>query len=67
LACILDLAWYAEFLLEIDLKILLRKTGARLNMKIKHLSLHISLGPQPPVKKVVICKSEFLFGNKIKI
>jgi hypothetical protein len=24
-----DQAWYAEFLLEIDLKILLRKTGAR--------------------------------------
>jgi hypothetical protein len=34
-------AWYAEFLLEIDLKILLRKTGARLNLKISLISLHI--------------------------
>jgi hypothetical protein len=36
-----DLAWYAEFLLEIDLKILLRKTGARLNLKLRLISLHI--------------------------
>jgi hypothetical protein len=28
------LAWHAEFLLEINLKVLLRKTGARLNFKI---------------------------------
>jgi hypothetical protein len=28
-------AWYAEFLIEIDLKILLRKTRARLNLKIE--------------------------------
>jgi hypothetical protein len=35
------LAWYAEFLLEIDLKILLRKTGARLSFKIALLSLHV--------------------------
>jgi hypothetical protein len=31
---------HAEFLLEIDLKILLRKTGARLNFKIALTSLH---------------------------
>jgi hypothetical protein len=31
-------AWYAEFLLEIDLKYLLLKTGPRLNLKIKHIS-----------------------------
>jgi hypothetical protein len=35
------LAWYAEFLLEIDLKILLRKTRARLNFKVALISLHI--------------------------
>jgi hypothetical protein len=35
------LAWYAEFLLNIDLKILLRKTEARLNFKIALISLHI--------------------------
>jgi hypothetical protein len=35
------LAWYAELLLEIDLKILLRKTGARLIFKITLISLHI--------------------------
>jgi hypothetical protein len=38
------LVWYAEFLLEIDLKILLRKTGARLNFKIALTSLHIDPG-----------------------
>jgi hypothetical protein len=37
-------AWYAEFLLEIDLKTLLRKTGARLNFKITLISLHIDPG-----------------------
>jgi hypothetical protein len=37
-------AWYAEFLLEIYLKILLRKIGARLNFKIAFLSLHIDPG-----------------------
>jgi hypothetical protein len=31
---LLLLAWYAVFLLEIDLKILLRKIGARLIVKI---------------------------------
>jgi hypothetical protein len=36
-----ELAWYAEFLLEIDLKILLKKTGARLIFKIALISLHI--------------------------
>jgi hypothetical protein len=34
-------AWYAEFLLEIELKILLRKTGARLNFKIALIYLCI--------------------------
>jgi hypothetical protein len=34
-------AWYAEFLLEINFKILLRKTRARLNFKIALISLHI--------------------------
>jgi hypothetical protein len=38
-------AWYAEFLLEIDLKILLRKAGARLIFKIALISLHIDSGP----------------------
>jgi hypothetical protein len=36
-----DQAWYAELMLEIDLKILLRKTGARLIFKIALISLHI--------------------------
>ncbi len=36
-----SLAWYAEFLLEINLKVLLRKTGARLIFKIVFMSLHI--------------------------
>jgi hypothetical protein len=39
------LCWYAGFLLEIDLKILIRKTGARLNLKIKLISLHFDPGP----------------------
>jgi hypothetical protein len=39
-----DQAWYAEFLLEIDLKILLRKTEARLIFKIIRTSLHIDPG-----------------------
>jgi hypothetical protein len=34
-------AWYAEFLLEIDLKVLLTKTGSRLIFKIALKSLHI--------------------------
>jgi hypothetical protein len=38
------LAWYAEFLFEINLKILLRKTRARLNFKITLISLHIDPG-----------------------
>jgi hypothetical protein len=37
-------AWYAEFLLEINLKILLRKTEARLIFKITLISLHIEPG-----------------------
>jgi hypothetical protein len=36
-------AWYAEFLLGIDLKILLRKTEARLIFNIALKSLHIDL------------------------
>jgi hypothetical protein len=40
----LNQAWYAELLLEINLKILLRKTGARLNFKIALIFLHIDLG-----------------------
>jgi hypothetical protein len=36
--------WCAEFLLEIDLKILLRKTGARLIFKIALISLHVDSG-----------------------
>jgi hypothetical protein len=35
------LAWCAEFLLEIDLKILLGKTGARLILKIDLVTLYI--------------------------
>jgi hypothetical protein len=37
----LALAWYAEFLIEIDLKILLRKTRGRLILKIALISLHV--------------------------
>jgi hypothetical protein len=37
--------WFAEFLLKMDLKILLRKTGARSNFKIALVSLHIDPGP----------------------
>jgi hypothetical protein len=40
----LELAWYAEFLLEIDLEILPRKNGERLNLKIELISLYIDLG-----------------------
>jgi hypothetical protein len=35
------LVWCAEFMLEIDLKFLLTKTGARLILKIELISLHI--------------------------
>jgi hypothetical protein len=45
-----DQAWYAEFLLEINLKILLRKTGARLNFKIALMSLHIDPVEEKPDK-----------------
>jgi hypothetical protein len=34
-------AWYAEFLLEINIKALLRKTAARLVFKIALMFLHI--------------------------
>jgi hypothetical protein len=37
-------AWYAEFLLEINLKILISKTGAGLNLKIELISLLIDPG-----------------------
>ena len=33
--------WYAEFLLEIDLKKILRKIGTILNLKITLISLHV--------------------------
>jgi hypothetical protein len=39
------LVWYPEFLLEIDLIILLRKTGTGLNLKFIQISLHIDPGP----------------------
>jgi hypothetical protein len=39
------LAWYAKFLLEMYLKILLRKTVVRLNLKIGLLFLHIEQNP----------------------
>jgi hypothetical protein len=38
------LAWYTEFLLEINLKILLRKTRTRIIFKIELISLHIDSG-----------------------
>jgi hypothetical protein len=38
-------------LLEINLKILLRKTGERLNFKIALISLHIDPGSQPDLSK----------------
>ncbi len=41
--------WYAEFMLEIDLEVLLRKTGARLNLKIDLIFLHIN----PEIHSVV--------------
>jgi hypothetical protein len=54
--CILKYqAWYAEFLLEIDLKTLLRKTGARLNFKIALISLHL----KTPEGKLSVTKFEF--------
>jgi hypothetical protein len=40
------LAWYAEFLLEIDLKFLLGKAASRLNFKIVLISLHFDPGPR---------------------
>jgi hypothetical protein len=45
-----QLAWNAKFLLEINLKILLLKTGARLNFKIALMSFHIDPGLQ--IKKL---------------
>jgi hypothetical protein len=58
-----DLAWYAEFILEINLKILLRKTGARLNFKIALISLHIDPGPTSNISSCE--KSSIFFGKKI--
>ena len=40
-------ACFAEFLLEMDLKILLRKTGARLIFKVALISLQIDPGQWP--------------------
>ncbi len=36
--------WFVEFLLEINLNISIGKTGARLNLKIKLISLHSDPG-----------------------
>jgi hypothetical protein len=36
-----ELAWHAEFLLQINLKIFLRKTGARFKFKIPLITLRI--------------------------
>jgi hypothetical protein len=55
-----DQAWYAEFLIEINLKILLRKTGERLIFKIAFMSLHIA--PGASFTKLV-CVSDVTFGN----
>ncbi len=46
---ILCLAWYAEFLLEIDLNIIIRKTAERLNFKIALISLHIDTDVSYPM------------------
>ncbi len=53
-----DQAWYAEFMLEIDLKFLLRKTGARLNFKIALTSLDIDPGASF-TKLTYICNISF--------
>jgi hypothetical protein len=37
----MEAAWYAEFLLEINGKILLRKTAVRLKFNITLINLHI--------------------------
>jgi hypothetical protein len=50
-SCYRPQAWYAEFLLEIIHKILLRKTGVKLIFKIALMSLHIDpveLQADPP-------------------
>jgi hypothetical protein len=44
-------ARYSEILLETDLKYLLTKTGARLNLKIKLIGLHFD----PGIKKSGLC------------
>jgi hypothetical protein len=56
-AQIWTLAQWAEFLLEMDLKILLRKTGARLNFKIALISLHID--PDLENTENLICPTFF--------
>jgi hypothetical protein len=58
-----DLAWYAEFLLEIDLKILLRKIGARLIFKIALISLHIDLVPRPLSKLSIEKRHDYVLSR----
>jgi hypothetical protein len=58
-------AWYAEFLLEINLKILLGKTGGRLNFKITLISLHIYPGSDKQVSKLIT--SDFLGLHNIEV
>jgi hypothetical protein len=49
----LDQAWYVEFLLEIDLKNLLGKTGVRLILKTELIFLNIDPGVNQKSKFVV--------------
>jgi hypothetical protein len=57
------LAWYAELLLEMNLKILLRKTGARLNFKIALKSLHIDPAIKLSQEVVVVISIPVLILN----
>jgi hypothetical protein len=58
-------AQYTELLLEIELKILLGKTGARLNLKIKLISLHT--GPDIILLKIYILLFCLCVGTQHKI
>jgi hypothetical protein len=50
------LAWYAEFLLKIDLQILLITAGAILNLKIALIFLHVDpAGVQLPLLAIICC------------
>jgi hypothetical protein len=62
--------WYSIILLEIDLKILLRKTGARLNFKIALISLHIDPGincvaDSPSSKVLLVYHDKVNFSDSI--